>query len=158
LRRLQIRRLSEAAYLREPHRLIVERQQRVDQLEMRLAEIWKGLLHQRRSQLGRLAAFLSAFRPEQWLQAKRGELATLEARLKWTAGSRLEAHRNHLAEFAGFLRLLGPKQTLERGYSITLDSNGAVIRSAHLVKSGERIQTKLADGELYSIVAGPKTG
>ncbi len=157
LRRLQIRRLSEAAYLREPHRLIVERQQRVDQLEMRLAEIWKGLLHQRRSQLGRLAAFLSAFRPEHWLQAKRGELASLEARLKWTAGSRLEAHRNHLAELAGFLRLLGPKQTLERGYSITLDSNGAVIRSAHLVKPGERIQTKLADGELYSIVADAKT-
>ena len=157
LRRLQIRRLSEAAYLREPHRLIVERQQRVDQIEMRLAEIWKGLIHQRRSQLGRLAAFLSAFRPEQWLQAKRGELASLEARLKWTAGSRLESHKNHLAELAGFLRLLGPKQTLERGYSITLDSNGAVIRSAHLVKPGERIQTKLADGELHSIVTDAKT-
>ena len=154
LRRLHIRRLSEAAYLREPHRLIVERQQRVDQLEMRLAEIWKGLMHQRRSQLGRLAAFLSAFRPEHWLQAKRGELASLEARLKWTVGSRLEVHKNHIAELAGFLRLLGPKQTLERGYSITVDSKGGVIRSAHLVKPGERIQTKLADGELHSIVAG----
>jgi exodeoxyribonuclease VII large subunit len=157
LRRLQIRRLSEAAYLREPQRLTAERQQRVDQLEMRLAEIWKGLIQQRRSRLGRLAAFLSAFRPEQWLQAKRGELASLEARLKWTAGTRLDAQKKHVAELTGFLRLLGPKQTLERGYSITLDSNGAVVRSANLVKAGERIQTKLADGVLHSIVAGPKT-
>ena len=35
IRRMQVRRLSEAPYFREPRRLIVERQQRVDQLEMR---------------------------------------------------------------------------------------------------------------------------
>jgi len=154
--RLQVRRLSEAPYLREPQRLIVERQQRVDQLEMRLSEIWKSLAQQRRSQVDRVAAFFSTFRPEQWLNARRVELASLEARLRWTVGSRLESHKNRVIELAGFLRLLGPKQTLERGYSITLDSNGAVIRSVHALKAGDRIQTKLADGDLNSIVAEPK--
>jgi exodeoxyribonuclease VII large subunit len=155
LRRLQIRRLSEAPYLRDPQRLIVERQQRVDQLEMRLSEIWKGLVQQRRSQVERVSAFLSAFRPEQWLHAKRGELATLESRLKWIVASRLESHKKSVTELAGFLRLLGPKQTLERGYSITLDSNGAVVRSVHALNAGDRIQTKLADGEFDSIVTEP---
>ena len=153
LRWLQIRRLSEVPYLREPHRLIAERQQRVDQLEMRLSEIWRNLLQQRRSRVERFAAVLSAFRPEHWLQAKRSVVAGLEARMKWTANSRLESHKSRVAELTNFLRLLGPKQTLERGYSITLDSNGAVIRSVQALKSGDRIQTRLADGDVNSIVA-----
>jgi exodeoxyribonuclease VII large subunit len=153
LRRLQISRLTEVPYLREPQRFIAERQQRVDQLEMRLSEIWRNLLQQRRSRVERFAAFLSAFRPEHWLQAKRSAVAGLEARMKWIANSRLESHKSRVAELTNFLRLLGPKQTLERGYSITLDSNGTVIRSVQALKSGDRIQTILADGDVNSIVA-----
>jgi exodeoxyribonuclease VII large subunit len=153
LRRLQISRLTEVPYLREPQRFIAERQQRVDQLEMRLLEIWRNLLQQRRSRVERFAAFLSAFRPEHWLQAKRSAVAGLEARMKWIANSRLESHKSRVAELTNFLRLLGPKQTLERGYSITLDSNGTVIRSVQALKSGDRIQTILADGDVNSIVA-----
>jgi exodeoxyribonuclease VII large subunit len=153
LRRLQISRLTEVPYLREPQRFIAERQQRVDQLEMRLSEIWRNLLQQRRSRVERFAAFLSAFRPEHWLQAKRSAVAGLEARMKWIANSRLESHKSRVAELTNFLRLLGPKQTLERGYSITLDSNGTVIRSVQALKSGDRIQTILGDGDVNSIVA-----
>jgi exodeoxyribonuclease VII large subunit len=153
LRRLQISRLTEVPYLREPQRFIAERQQRVDQLEMRLSEIWRNLLQQRRSRVERFAAFLLAFRPEHWLQAKRSAVAGLEARMKWIANSRLESHKSRVAELTNFLRLLGPKQTLERGYSITLDSNGTVIRSVQALKSGDRIQTILADGDVNSIVA-----
>lgn len=152
LRRLQISRLTEVPYLREPQRLIAERQQRVDQLEMRLSEIWRNLFQQRRSRVERFAAFLSAFRPEHWLLAKRSAVAGLEARMKWIANSRLESHKSRVAELTNFLRLLGPKQTLERGYSITLDSNGAVIRSVQALKSGDRIQTMLADGDVNSLV------
>ena len=90
IRRLQTRRLSEAPYFREPRRLIVERQQRVDQLEMRLSEIWKNALQKRRSGIEKILTFLLAFRPERWLQAKRGELAGMEARLRRTASSKLE--------------------------------------------------------------------
>src|ERR1700686_4500810 len=81
IRQMHVRRLSDAPYFREPRRLIVERQQRVDQLEMRLSEIWKSALKQHRSRIEKILVFLSAFRPERWLQAKRGELAGLERRL-----------------------------------------------------------------------------
>ena len=152
IRRIQARRLSEARYFREPRRLIVERQQRVDQLEMRLAEIWKNSLQQRRSGIERILTFLSAFRPERWLQAKRGELAALETRLRWAASNRLESCKNRVAELANFLRLLGPRQTLERGYSITLNASGSVVRTVQALQAGDRVQTKLADGEVYSVV------
>jgi exodeoxyribonuclease VII large subunit len=152
IRQLQIRRLSERPYFHEPRRLIVERQQRVDQLEMRLSEIWKSVLQQRRSGIERILTYLSAFRPERWLQAKRGELAGLEARLRWNALSRLDSCKSLVAQLSNFLRLLGPRQTLERGYSITLDNQQRVVRSAHTLKSGDRILTKLAEGEVDSVV------
>ena len=82
IRRMQVRRLAEAPHFREPRRLIVERQQRVDQLEMRFQEIWKNALQRRRSGIEKILTFLSAFRPERWLQAKRGELTGLETRLR----------------------------------------------------------------------------
>jgi exodeoxyribonuclease VII large subunit len=152
IRRMHIRRLSGAPYLREPRRLIVERQQRVDQLEMRLSENWRNILQQRRSRIEKMVTFLSAFRPERWLQAKRGEVAGLEMRLRRIAASKLDSHKNRLAEIVNFLRLLGPRQTLERGYSITLDGDGNVVRSIQALKVGDPIQTKLAEGDLTSVV------
>ena len=152
IRQMHIRRLSEAPHFREPRRLIVERQQRVDQLEMRLLEIWKNALQQRRSGIEKILVFLSAFRPERWLQAKRGELAGLETRLRRIVSSRLDAGKNRVAELVNVLRLLGPRQTLERGYSITLDANGSVVRSIRTLKVGDPIHTKLADGEVNSVV------
>jgi exodeoxyribonuclease VII large subunit len=152
IRRMHVRRLSEAPYFREPRRLIVERQQRVDQLEMRLLEIWKNVFQQRRSRIEKMVTFLSAFRPERWLQSKRGEVAGLEMRLRRIAASKLDSHQSRLAEIANFLRLLGPRQTLERGYSITLDGEGNVVRSIQALRVGDPIRTKLAEGELTSVV------
>jgi exodeoxyribonuclease VII large subunit len=152
IRQLQVRRLSERPYFREPRRLMVERQQRVDQLETRLSETWKNALQQRRSGIERILTFLSAFRPERWLQAKRGELAGLEGRLRRNASSRLDSCKSRVAELSNFLRLLGPRQTLERGYSITLDNQQRVVRSTHTLKAGDRILTKLAEGEVNSVV------
>jgi exodeoxyribonuclease VII large subunit len=152
IRRMHVRRLSEAPYFREPRRLIVERQQRVDQLEMRILEIWRNVHQQRRSRIEKMVTLLSAFRPERWLQAKRGEVAGLEMRLRRIAASKLDSHKNRLAEFANFLRLLGPRQTLERGYSITLDGDGNVVRSIQALRIGDQIRTKLAEGDLTSVV------
>ena len=121
---------------------------------MRFAEIWKNALQQRRSGIANILAFLSAFRPERWLQVKRGEVAGLEARLSWIAASKLEFHKNRVAEMTSFLRLLGPRQTLERGYSITLDAHGRVVCSVEAVNVGDPIRTKLASGELISVVEG----
>jgi exodeoxyribonuclease VII large subunit len=152
IRHVQVRRLSEKPHFREPLRLIVERQQRVDQLEMRLLEIWKNAFQQRRSRIEKMLAVLSAFRPERWLQAKRGELVGLEMRLGRLALSGLDSRKNRVAELTNILRLLGPRQTLERGYSITMDVNGTVIRSLQGLKIGDRIHTKLAIGEVNSVV------
>ena len=90
IRRMQVRRLSERPYFREPRRLIVERQQRVDQLEMRFRRSGKTPSSSVERELKDVGV-LSAFRPERWLQAKRAELGGLETRLRRTATSRLDS-------------------------------------------------------------------
>src|SRR5260370_21442281 len=152
IRQIRLQRLAGMRYLRDPRRLIVERQQRVDHLEMRLVQIGKNVFQQRRSKIEKILVFLSAFRSDRLLQAKRGELAALKLRLTRMVSSSVEFRKNRVAELTNFIRLLGPQQTLERGYSITLDANGHIIRSSNALEEGDRIQTKLADGEVKSVV------
>jgi exonuclease VII large subunit len=52
------------------------------------------------------------------------------------------------------LRLLGPEQTLKRGYSITRDENGNVIRSLTVVRPKMKIRTRVSDGEFDSVSLG----
>jgi exodeoxyribonuclease VII large subunit len=48
------------------------------------------------------------------------------------------------------LKLLSPYNTLERGYSLTVDSAGNVVKDASGVKDGEILRTRLAAGEILS--------
>ena len=45
-----------------------------------------------------------------------------------------------------------PKTTLAKGYSLTLDANGKFIRKTAQIKSGDTIMTRLADGDILSVV------
>lgn len=56
-----------------------------------------------------------------------------------------------LREQTARLKLLNPYAVLERGYSITTDAAGHVVRRAADVHPGERLSTRLADGEVASV-------
>ena len=65
------------------------------------------------------------------------------------------AERKHLvATMVAPLGLLSPQSTLGRGYSITMDACGKVLRDISQVKVGDELQTRLANGELKSRVEG----
>jgi exodeoxyribonuclease VII large subunit len=50
------------------------------------------------------------------------------------------------------LELLSPEKTLLRGYSITVNAEGQVLRDAAQVKAGDKIRTRLVKGEVRSTV------
>jgi exodeoxyribonuclease VII large subunit len=152
IRRVHLARLAESGCIRDPARLFVERQQQIDQLEMRLSRVGSSAFDYRRSQTARILAFLSAFRPDRLLEAKRREVALMETRLKRIVSARIEYQNDSVRRLANSIRLLGPQQTLERGYSITLDANGNVVRSAASLKDGDLLLTRLADGDARSVV------
>ena len=57
-----------------------------------------------------------------------------------------------LSELSSKLSLLSPYGVLERGYSLTTDADGNVLRSAAAAKKGDLIETRLASGKIASIV------
>ena len=48
------------------------------------------------------------------------------------------------------LRVLGPDATLKRGYSITMNERGKIIRTIAAVRPKMKIPTRLRDGEFGS--------
>ncbi|HEY2329730.1 MAG TPA: exodeoxyribonuclease VII large subunit, partial [Verrucomicrobiae bacterium] len=65
----------------------------------------------------------------------------------------LKARREMLTQFQKRLNALGPEQVLARGYSITTDAaTGTILRSSAGVKAGQKVKTRLTDGEFSSRV------
>ena len=51
------------------------------------------------------------------------------------------------------LRAMNPHAVLDRGYSITSDKQGKVIRAARDVQHGQRLLTRVAEGTIESEVS-----
>src|SRR5258706_3320194 len=90
--------------------------------------------------------------PAARLAAHRNLVLQLNARLAFAFTHRVHRCGAHLERLRATLAGLDPAAVLARGYSITYDAEGAVLRDAANVKDGERLRTRLARGELTSEV------
>lgn len=85
------------------------------------------------------------------------ELLTAERRLRNGSRVQRQALGKQLDSLEAQLRLVGPEQVLQRGYSITYQKKtGDVIRSVKQLKAGEKMVTRVADGEIESITEDSK--
>lgn len=75
-----------------------------------------------------------------------------ERRLSQRAPRVLVEAERHLAALDARVRALDPQRALARGWSITTTADGRVVRSRHDVAPGDRLVTRLADGEVRSTV------
>ncbi|MEM7481723.1 MAG: exodeoxyribonuclease VII large subunit [Acidobacteriota bacterium] len=66
---------------------------------------------------------------------------------------RLREGRLALAGWERLCRQLSPRRTLERGFSLTRDGAGRVVRDASKVAAGDRLITQLSQGEVKSRVS-----
>ena len=79
-------------------------------------------------------------------------LAQLRARLAFGLGHRVHRCESRLERLRASLAGLDPAAVLARGYSITRNAGGEVLRDASAVRDGEILSTRLARGELTSEV------
>lgn len=92
-------------------------------------------------------------RPVAILKQRGGELKQHRLRLDELARTHLRGIEDELTALEAKLRLLGPEQVLARGYSITTDAaTGKVLRDATKVQAGQRLRTRLKEGEVESRV------
>jgi exodeoxyribonuclease VII large subunit len=102
----------------------------------------RGLLHALR--------VLQARSPLRELIMRRNRIADLHRRLVACPARLIENARHRFKRIEGILRVLGPDATLRRGYSITLNDRGQIIRTTAEIRSKMKIRTRVSDGEFGS--------
>jgi exodeoxyribonuclease VII large subunit len=147
---------AKGALMREPERQLRDADQAVDEIEDRfhrsLEQAWRGLdddlLHKQHT--------LERFHPAQLLNEAGHRTAMFEHRMNSVMKQRLEECKQRISSMQKLVKSLGPDATLERGFSLTVDSKGKVINDPQQVRVGDMLITKLAHGRVSSVVTQNK--
>ena len=136
-----------------PRRMLNQRLQRLDDLQLTLSRCARQQLRKYRVAGKNLGVRLDRVRPGQLLAQRRLALAQARRRLKEETRHYLRNQRQQRDALQSRLNLLGPEQVLARGYSITQDAaSGKIIRSKKQTRAGQTLKTTLQAGEVRSVV------
>lgn len=149
----QLKHAQHRLQLQHPKQRLEQQAQRLDELSTRL----------QRSSLHRLCAFEQRFAqqqqallrlsPERQLANKQQRLDNNQQRLQQAIAQQLNNKRQTLALASRALNVISPLQTLERGYAIALHAqSGIAIKSPSDTQQGDRLNIKLAEGQVSAIV------
>ena len=86
------------------------------------------------------------------LDRERRRLGDRSHRVARAAPRRLDGARHDIEQFGSRLRALDPRRVLERGYSVTRDTRGDVVRAAADLAPGDVLVTEFPDGTVRSRV------
>jgi len=130
-----------------------QQQQYLDELSSRMERAMRQLLSSHQQHINRADYKLALHSPAQMLKQQSNQLEKTQHRLLDAMDRRLLNASHKLAMAAEKLETVSPLATLGRGYSITRNDKGKVIRRADQVKAGDTLHTKVADGEIRSVVS-----
>ncbi len=124
----------------EARSIAVEARQRLVASQVRALQVKRAFFNQ-------VAARLVS--PRDRLRERMQRCDELSARLERALRARLDRMKGALGKFSGELDALSPLRVLERGYSMvrTPGEEGALIRSAHQVSVGQRLEITFHDGK-----------
>ena len=126
--------------------------QRLDDLAFGMESLVSSLLHQRRHAVAELAAAVLHHDPRQRLGKTRERLNSGVTRMDRSLERTLHANGAQLSALDARLHSLSPLAVLERGYALVLGVDGTVIKGTAQVSAGQRLKTRLSDGEFTSRV------
>jgi len=135
-------------------RVLREPLQRMLQTEKVMEDAAERGLEQREQQVILMKQRYATVHPELLIDGRLEKVGHCKQLLEQILGKRLEKMEQAVLRQKSMLRALGPDSAFERGFSITMTSDGKLVRSVDAVESGVTLVTKLSDGELVSVVSG----
>jgi len=159
---------------RRPEVILHRARQHLQSCERQLVSAIRQVYSAAHLRLERLAGWLATLGPQAIVWKQHEKLAVLEDRLHRAAWHRIDqrprvlqlqrslrtAHRHAVRSarqradaLEHQLRAVDPLKVLERGFSVTQRDDGAMVRSTGDVTGGDRVVTRVVDGEFESIVA-----
>lgn len=148
--------LKRGALQRGGERLLREPAQLVDSLRSRLERSVRTELESGAARLAEARANHRAHHPLRILERREERVALLKRQLLRLTGEALADREKQLGRAAGLLRTLGPESAFQRGFTVTLDEHGQLLRSTSALQPGQQLKTRFADGEIASIVTEPQ--
>ncbi len=140
-----------------PGQRLQQQAQRLDEREQRLHRAIGDCFSRSTARLAQLRVRLQAQTPSHRLERLADRNRELGLRLRTTVQRQLERRRQGLQSLTRALDTVSPLATLERGYSISRQVDGDILKDAAEVKTGAEIETRLARGRLISTVTAINT-
>ena len=125
--------------------------QSVDHVSLRLASALRDCAARAENMLSRSSQRLVPALKDAVAIAER-RLARCDQSLLPAANGELARVDRRLAAAQAKLGLLDPNSPLKRGYSLTFDAQGRIVRRADAVHAGDELTTRLGEGEVRSRV------
>jgi exodeoxyribonuclease VII large subunit len=150
----QLETLRRGALQRDGERLLREPVMRLDALADRLMGALESSMNASRVKLRELGLRHRGHHPARVLERRFESLAATRRQFDVACVNAMQLKRERLMQLAGLLRALGPESAFQRGFTITLDAQGRLVRSVHELKPGDELRTRFADGETRSRVLG----
>ena len=152
---LSVEALKRSTLQRDGEKLLRESVMRLDSAGSQLSQATRSSLDAAAVRLNDARARHKACHPARIVERRIDTVAHLRQRIERLGKSPLDQRRETIARLRGLLRALGPESAFQRGFSITLGTDGKIITSASALKVGEVVKTKFADGEMTSRVTEP---
>ena len=166
-----LRRLMKSRMLQDPLRITDRAAERLDMVlmrmqqtlprrlenrELRLQQAMKTLQHPERLLIKpeqRVAAALKALHKQKKLwEPYENRYQNAWNQFTALAKNLTVSQEQRLALATGHLDAVSPLKILSRGYSVTTNGQGQILKSVQDVHWGEEIHTRLCDGEVYSVI------
>ena len=125
-----------------------EEAQRVRQASDRCRRVVLATVERERSRVEALRSRPVLASPATLVEGRRNDVRELRDRGRRCTGSRLQAAASDLQHVLARVVALSPQATLDRGYAVVQDDDGAVVRDADAVEPGSDLQVRLARGTL----------
>lgn len=145
-------RLDHRLQQQHPQLRLARQQTALFRLQQRLNEAMENRLRQTMRQQDRLAQRLAAHQPQPRLFQAQRQLEQMRYRLQQSLEKRLNHDRQRFATLAAQLEGVSPLATLARGFSVTTDLSGQVVKKTAQLQSGDMLRTRLDDGWVESQV------
>lgn len=141
---------SNAAELAVPDQL--ELRQQLDAKRSLLLTLMQKKLKQERQAVSSLASTRSLRSPINYLNDQRLRLDYTHRRLGAASTALLNQNREQFVRLTAKLDAMSPLKVLGRGYSVTLNENGQLVKSVKAVKCGDSLTVRMSDGKLTAQV------
>ncbi|MCI2111279.1 MAG: exodeoxyribonuclease VII large subunit [Bacilli bacterium] len=129
-----------------------EIRQRIDEASSSLLTDMARIVSKKRNEVASLSERPFFKNPRSMYKEAKGEVLELGRRLAMALSGAFALQKSSLRRYDERLDALNPYRVLERGYSITENGEGLIVKSVKDVKKGDTLKTRLKDGIIVSKV------